>query len=204
MLEEFEALLQGGPREVTIDYSSPHRDHALERLSSLDRVEVIGDIALYYLPYVDRLALHDLDIRMPCLRRDREATVRSYMKKLEVRDRRRRWNSGVFRNLLDSSSEKLYRNHLVEHEGDRWVRDRKWDKCYPTFDATGLEDALRQYWDHYYETAAKLEATYPSSFKVFEMEELNTEEGQKSILRFLGYEDSLALGSFHMNESRTA
>lgn len=199
MVREFTDVMAGGPREVTIDLSSPHRDDPMQRLHSLPRVEVMGDIAMYYLPYVPLMAQMGVDIRFVCIKRDREATIRSFVRKMHTVDWRTAPGTSLLRDLLRQSEPRQYRNHFVSHDGTRWLPDPKWDKLFPKFDAASLEEALGLYWDHYYAEAEALKARFPGMVDIFPMEALNSEEGQAAILSFCGFDQAPVLKRIHAN-----
>ena len=62
--------------------------------------------------------------------------------------------------------------------------DPVWDPCFPKYPAD-RETACGQYWDDYYHRAERWERLFPARFRVFEVEDLNTEDGQHAILDFL-------------------
>ena len=62
-------------------------DHGLQNNVSercfVDRKNIVGDVASYYLPYVeDFLAIHD-DIRFLCLQRSQESVTAEFQRRLE-------------------------------------------------------------------------------------------------------------------------
>jgi hypothetical protein len=185
MLEEFRAVLAGGPREITVDLASRRRADQLPRLRSLAKVSTIGDVASYYLPYAAMLAKMP-DVRMPVLRRDKDATVASFVKVMRIR---RGWIRTVIdgvATLVRRRPYRRFRNHWVAHDGRQWRRSVKFDKLFPKFQTDSLEDAITQYWDLYYRTAEELAARYPGRLRIFDVEDLNTESGQRAILEFCG------------------
>jgi len=138
---------------------------------------LVGDVALYYLNYVEYLLSLNPHIKFFCLQRDRASTVASYMK--HTKDR----------------------NHWMPHDGIVWQK-HSWDNCYPKYEVLSKENALERYWDDYYLTANQLQTKYPHSFRLFQTTTLNTEAGQKAILSFLGIENMrLSLG-IHFNSAR--
>ena len=124
-------------------------------------MQLVGDVAFYYLPYVRQILALKPDARFICLKRDRQATVDSYVVKAEQR------------------------NHWVQHDGSRWKLD-KWDHCYPKYAACDLAEAIGRYWDDYYRRAAALESDFPLALRIFSMESLNSAAGQHAIFDFLG------------------
>ena len=97
----------------------------------------VGDVALSYLPYAELLLEEHPDARLLVLRRDREQTVRSYM----------RLAGG--------------RNHFVRRGAGEWRADPEWDRCYPDYDEPDLEIALTRFWNDYYQRAEALAARHP-------------------------------------------
>lgn len=190
MLEEFRAVLAGGPREVTVDLSSRRRADPLPRLRSLERVTSIGDVASYYLPYASMLAEMP-DVRMPVLRRAKETTVASFVQVMRVRRRPMKVVVDRIAALVRGRPYQRFRNHWVEHDERRWRRSAKFDKCFPKFEADTLEEAIGYYWDLYYDTAEALATKYPDKIRIFEVDDLNTECGQRAILEFCGLRQTM-------------
>lgn len=185
MLEEFRAVLAGGPREITVDLAARLRADPLPRLRSLEAVTAIGDVASYYLPYASMLAKMP-DVRMPVLRRDKGATVASFVRVMGIRRKPTRVVIDGIATLLRRRPYQRFRNHWVEHNGHRWRRSVRFDKCFPKFQAGTLEEAIGQYWELYYCTVDALEAKCPDKVRTFDVEDLNTESGQRRILEFCG------------------
>jgi len=121
-----------------------------------------GDVAYYYLPYVEYMIESGIDVSFVCLQRNRFDTIRSYLRKTAGR------------------------NHWVDHDGKYWTRDPNYDKTYPSYLSSSKEQALGFYYDEYYSTAQKLQEKYPDKFKVFNTEDLNNEASVKEILDFIG------------------
>jgi glycosyltransferase involved in cell wall biosynthesis len=138
----------------------------LEHLGRIQRYggRLVGDVAFYYLNYVDQILKRYPDSTFICLKRDKAATVASYLA----------WTGN--------------KNHWTRrdsrHWTDQWCPDR-YDDCYPKFDA-GKELALGLYWDHYYSHAEYLQQQYPQRFRVFPLTSLADERGQTEILEFAG------------------
>lgn len=186
LINDFVDIINGGERAVTIDYTSPNRSAPLERLKNMERVNVIGDIGFYYLPYVERVISTEIDVKIPCMKRDKQDVLRSYINKFKVNSEKKR--SNIFRKILNNRDfDSIYRNPFIDHNGAGWVKDVKWDKCYPKFgDSISLEDGLSLYWDMYYEYVDVLSNKYPDKVKIFDINEMNTEEGRRRILSFCG------------------
>jgi hypothetical protein len=81
------------------------------------------------------------------------------------------------------------KNHWMAHDGHIWKKD-PWDPCFPNYDANTKEEAVGFYWDHYYTVAYKLQRQYPNAFQIFPTEALNSADGQKRLLSYIGIHDS--------------
>lgn len=143
---------QGAEREI---------ERFLDWCESATNLKLVGDVAFYYLPYVEYMLSINPRIKFVCLQRPRKDTVASYV----------RWTKG--------------KNHWLSHNGTTWSLD-VWDQCYPKYDVLNKREAIGLYWDEYSSSASELEVKYPDSFGVFSVETLNIESGQREILSFLG------------------
>jgi hypothetical protein len=101
------------------------------------------DVGYYWLYHVPLILSFNGDARFLCLKRNKEDTVESFLKR-PIK--------------LDSI-----------------VRDY-------------TKEGFASYHDAYYLTAENYERQYPDSFKVFNMQALNSLEGQEEMLKFLGIE----------------
>lgn len=204
MLREFEDLCTGKDRNISIDYTSPKRNIPLEKLPKMGSIEVVGDIALYYLTYVPFLCSKDMDIRIPCIKRNKDETVNSFIRKMKVPISRQ--PDTIYSKLRKIIGDKeiiknRYRNHWIEHDGSVFEKDMKWDKCFPKFDAKDLREALGLYWDYYYEKANYFERKYPDKVRIFDIEDLNNLAGKNSILSFCGYTSTNISDQYHTNKA---
>ncbi len=124
--------------------------------------DITGDIAFYYLPYVPLIREAIPEVKFICMKREKEATVNSYIK----------WVG------------RLNFCPWINHDGRHWNFNH-WDQCYPKYNVPTIEEAVSLYYDEYYSIAEKYEQKYPSQFKIFGIEALNTEAGQQKIFDFL-------------------
>lgn len=207
-IDEFQTIVEGGdPSMLTVDLSRGVAARAYERLCRMSRVRLIGDIAFYYLTYVEQIAARNPEVRFVCLRRDRQATIRSWLAKSAIR----RWPSKRVADRLSAwiTRTPYYtaRNFWMEHDGSRWARDEVWDKCFPKFPGPTREEAIGQYWDYYYEEAEKLARALPQAFRIVDTEQINTPAGQSALLDFCGVppEEQVAVDAhIHKIATRTA
>jgi hypothetical protein len=202
-INEFQAILDGGdPRMLTIDMSRHTSVKTLEALCCIPKVRLIGDVAFYYLMYVEAIALHSSNVRFVCLKRDREQTVASWMRKSSVPMLRSKRIAARLSSLITREPFLESRNFWMEHDGTRWMKDDVWDKCFPKFEGPSKVDAIRQYWDYYYDEAERLQSKLGDIFRVYPVEALSDRVQQAELLRFCGLpQDELVLGQVHLHKS---
>jgi len=138
------------------------RDTAMGR----EGPSVRADVALNWTPHVETfLDWADRDgrsLRVVGLKRGRQETVDSYL----------RWKPNA--------------DHWSYH-ANRSQEPDKWDHAYPPDPgARSKAEAIGRFWDRVYRM---LESVEDDRLKVFRTEDLNTEEGVRSILSHCGYED---------------
>ena len=143
-----------------------HQLHVFRFLSKF--YHFVGDIAFYYLPYVPFIQEIILDVKFICMRRDRDATIKSYIN----------WVG------------RLNFCPWINHDGTQWNFNH-WDQCYPKYNVRTMEEAVALYYDEYYHTAEEFEKKYPRQFKIFWIDDLNTKEGQKKIFEFLNIQNPI-------------
>lgn len=148
-----------------------------ERLKYIIENNLDGDIGFYYLPYVDDILLRFKNVKFIVLKRDKESTIKSYIK----------WVGN--------------RNHWMMHDGTIWDIDNKWDRAYPKYVSKTREEALSNYYTEYYEICNKYEKIY-NNFKVFNTEDLNDHEKVNYILNFLGVENKNIVTNIKENEKK--
>lgn len=154
------------------DFSRDGIEKALKTMESRPQ-GVVGDVAFYYLPYVRYIAEARPDATFICLRRDREGTIESYMKKTEGRDH---WRPG---------------------EG----RPDHWDRMYPKFEAEDKRTAIGMYWEFYYRAVDELMRS-GVRVRTFDMSSLNDEKAVAEILGFCDLESDRPMSGVWKNESR--
>ena len=187
---EFEAILTGGdPSYLTVDLGRKPSVETYDRLCGMKKVSLIGDIAFYYLSYVEDILAISKNVRFVCLKRDRTATIRSWLKKSHIQRWRSKWIGERFAALLQRIPFHESKNFWMDHDGSEWRLDPIWDKCFPNFDAKSKEEAIGKYYDFYYAEAEKLAKKHPGEFKIFHLEDINTDEGKAEILDFCGISD---------------
>jgi len=203
-IEEFQAILDGGdPSRLTVDLSRKVAARAYDELCGMNRVRLLGDIAFYYLTYVERIAEANPDVRFLCLRRDREETIESWLRKSAIE----RWPSKRLADRLASLITRMpyhtARNFWMEHDGSEWALDPVWDKCFPKFPGPTRREAIGQYWDYYYEESERLAQRLPGCFRLVETNRLNDRATQQDLLTFCGVEPAeQVFTDAHIHQSR--
>ncbi len=138
---------------------------------------MVGDVALYYLPYVQEILSRFPSAKFVVLQRARVETIRSYVS----------WVPQC--------------NHWMRHDGSEWNLNN-WDSCYPKYEAESREEALGQFWDDYYGTVELLCKKYSDAIRLFRMEELNSSAGVRRILDFCGFDEAKVTVGIHRNQGR--
>jgi hypothetical protein len=129
---------------------------------------LIGDVASFYLPYVDAAIALEPSIRVVVLERPREEVVESFV----------RWLDRVHALPL---------NHWAAEPAPGWHHDPVWSRIFPKYPIADREEAIRRYWDEYHETATTLAKRFPENVRIFPMHEtLNTDTGVADLLSFVG------------------
>lgn len=185
-ISEFGRIVKGGdPRYLTVDMSRGVAASRYEQLKTMSSVDMIGDIAHYYLRYVDEIIAHDADVKFVCLKRNREKTIASWQRRVAMYRWPSKWLADRLGSWIMRQPFHKSRNPWMEHDGSEWAIDPVWDKCFPKYDAPDMESAIAMYWDDYYERANVLKERHPGSFIVVKTEDLDTPAGQKLVLDFL-------------------
>lgn len=186
-IKEYEAILDGGdPSYLTVDLGRKQSADKYDALSQMKEVSLLGDIAFYYLTYVEDIIAISNRVRFVCLKRDRSQTINSWIKKSRIERWRSKWWGERLSALMQRIPFHESKNFWMDHDGTEWRLDPVWDKCFPTFKASSKDEAIGKYYDYYYEEAEKLTLKHPEVFKIIELDRLNTEEGKTEIMNFCG------------------
>ena len=138
--------------------------------------KIFGEVSFYMLPYLELLINNYPYIKFICTVKSRKKTFNDILNEF-INE-----NNFLLRILL---FRKKYKNHLSDHEGQKWRKDYILDKCYPKFKVETLNDAVGQYIDLYYNNIKMLEKKYPKNFQTFYSDELKSKYGRKKIYNFL-------------------
>jgi hypothetical protein len=134
-----------------------------ERLSHFSNAtaSLIGDVAYFYLPYLEPFIQIIPDIKIICLERDRQGVINSYMSKAQW------WN------------------HWRNNDAADWVDNNLWDVTFPKYDSRDKSKAIGTYWDDYRRKIRIVAKTHPKNIRIFHIDVLNTKRGLKRIFDFL-------------------
>ena len=127
----------------------------------------VGDVSHWWLPYIDTLMDSYNDVRVVVLKRDRKATVDSFLK-------------------IKGGTGKRAINHWIDHDGKFWTKNI-WDECYPKYETSNMKEAIEYYWEEYYEIVDNLMKRFPEAIRVFSTEQLSDPELQSDLLSFCGF-----------------
>jgi hypothetical protein len=122
---------------------------------------VVGDVAYFYLPYLEEFIRVFPNVRIICLERERQAVIDSFMWKTQ------------------------WRNRWYNHEGTEWIKDHVWDVTFPKYDIVDKPKAIGAYYDEYRKRIRLVAQAYPGNVQIFGIAVLNTMQGQRAIFDFL-------------------
>lgn len=186
-INEFQTILNGGnTSKLTVDFTRNVSVKSYAKLVQKKNVELIGDIAHYYLSYVDTIAKLNSNVRFVCLKRNKEDTVKSWLKKTSIHRWRSKKIADRFKSIIMRTPYYQSYNHWIDHSGEKWKVDPIWDKCFPKFKTHNKKEAIEMYWDYYYEKADDLASKLKEIFLIVDIKKLNSSEGQSEILTFCG------------------
>jgi hypothetical protein len=186
-IEEFEAIVAGGdPSRLTVDLAREVSARRYDQMRHMRRVSLIGDIAFYYLSYVDEIVARHPGVRFVCLKRDKATTVRSWMQKSSLGYWRSKYIGERISAAITREPFRDSRNFWMNHDGTKWLHDPVWDKCFPKFPGPTKKEAIEQYWDFYYEKADTLALNYPNVFRIVASDGIDDQNYQVELLNYCG------------------
>ena len=139
----------------------------LERILERRSERFIGDVASFYLPYVEQAIQFDPDIRIICLQRPCEEVV-----------------AGFSRSVDKAST--VPTNYWCKELPPGWFDDPIWTRIFPKYDTPDRSEALRLYWSEYYERAKALIRRFPDNIRLWDTTILTTQDGVREVLTFAG------------------
>jgi len=132
---------------------------------------LIGDIAFYNLWWWEEIIELCGDVKFVCIKRNKEDTVNSLVQKCGRRCRR----NGLWRDYWS-------KEEFIEVNGVTYKRfGTTWSRCFPNMSGKTITDRAANYYDLYYELVEKIKG----DVEVFDVEDLNSREGQDKIFDFL-------------------
>ncbi len=172
------SLLLSGCRESSVqhEFEAPHNalpwefDQAFaeakaERIRSFSG-KLRGDVAFYYLNYVDFFFESLPDLRVVHIYRDKQSVVDSFLRKTEGR------------------------NHWMKNP-ENFSPDALWDKCFPKYEeAANKSEAIGRYYDEYMRGAAALMSRHANRLMHVNVRDLNNPNLQNLLFDFLEVPES--------------
>jgi len=204
-IREFQTILDGGEKNrLAIDYSRPASVATYTEMQKMDSISMMGDIAFYYLTYVDEILAINPSVRFVCIKRDRHETIESWLVKSAINRWPSLWLADKLKSLITRTPFYKAKNYWQEHDGSEYKLDPVWDSVFPNMEAANRREAIGKYWDYYYAEAEKTAELHPDNFRIFPIEAMSNPEGQKGILEFIGIaEDEMVVrDKFHAHEMR--
>lgn len=135
-----------------------------------DGTKFVGDIGFYNTIHVDTIINNEHSAKIVILEGDREKTIKDWM----------------------TFSKEV--NPWTNPQSKYWdkEKDKMSDICayFPNKYDLPKEEALQKFYDEYYMVARRSQFKYPGYIRVWNADLLNTEEGRRQILKFIGYTDS--------------
>ena len=129
---------------------------------------IIGDVAYYWLHYVKGLLLYS-STKFICLKRARNEVIESHWTELD-----------------GSPIEKPPTFPGMKTVGINLIGDTLLSEDSP-ITMQSVKEHTGKMWDSYYQRAEHFERMRPENFRIFPIEDLNSEEGVKEILNFAGF-----------------
>jgi hypothetical protein len=150
----------------------------LWRDTAREETALVGDVALQWTWHCRTLLRWSdetgRDVRIVGLRRDREATIASYLS----------WVGD--------------KNHWKRHDGREFEHD-PWDHAYPVYpSAESRSEAIGRYWDEVYEHLGTIR---DDRLRVYDVSALNDADQVVRILQFVGVDDPTVEPGIHANPS---
>jgi hypothetical protein len=132
------------------------------------KARLLGDVASFYLPYLEDAIAVEPDIRIVCFKRPREEVIASLCQ----------WTDQMT---------PLPTNHWAKQPAPGWHHDVTRSRTFPQYDTQNREEGAGCYWDEYYRKIDDLARQYPEHIRCFDTyETLNTESGLSGMLSFIG------------------
>lgn len=131
-----------------------------------DKIRSVGDIGFYNLLHVDNIINNEHSCKFVCLNGDKEEMVKDWLA-----------FSGNFNFWTDPNSK--HWNGCQRHQYEVFFPKYNFPK----------EQALTKFVDDYYMICQRAVLKYPGYVRIMDKSVLDTEEGQKELLSFIGYKE---------------
>lgn len=119
----------------------------MERWAAKHEEQILGDVATFYLPYVEQAIAFDPDVRIVCLQRPCDEIVAAYCRQIDQHF-------------------SVPTDHWSAVPAPGWSHDPLWTRTFPQYDAPDRVTALRMYYDDYYTRANDLARRFPANFRL--------------------------------------
>ncbi len=140
----------------------------IERWRATRKARLIGDVASFYLPYLEEAIECEPGIRIVCLKRPVEEIVRAFC------------------NWLDGAHP-VPTDHWLKRPAAGFYHDPFWTRIFPQYDVASREEGIARYCEEYYRVAGELAGKWPENVRIFDWRSvLEREAGQREMLSFVG------------------
>jgi hypothetical protein len=157
----------------------------LARWKSAFQEQLVGDVATFYLPYVEQAIERDPGIRIVCLKRSRDEVI------------------SAFSQFLNETAP-LPINHWTTTPGATGHHDPLWTQTFPQYETQDRAEGIARYWSEYYKRADDLGRQYPDNVIVIDVHSLTTADGVRRVLDFVGIDRELQVVVTGQQPPRTA
>ncbi len=145
----------------------PGIEGRIARWKSMFREGLIGDVAPFYLPYVEAAIESEPGLRIICLRRPQDEFVAAFIDFLQ-------------------QNYPLPINHWTTDLTSGWHHDPLWTQTFPQYETSSRTEGLSRYWQEYYEKAEQFADEYPNNVLLIDFDQLISEQGVRRLLDFVG------------------
>jgi len=135
----------------------------------------VGDVALYYLPYIEYILKKYPSTKFICLKRSKKETINSFMRA-----------TPFYNHWTDPSLMKDKGEFYIDYKGKKWTK-HYWNNLFPNYNNKSKEKAIGLYWEDYYKKISELKKKYPRNIIILNTREaLNSKKGISKMLSFIG------------------
>lgn len=144
------------------------RPGILERFRRWARMDaaLVGDVAAFYLPYVEDAITGHSTAKMICLKRPKDEIIAGFSRQLDA-------------------MQPAPMDHWSERPAG-FRQDPLWTLTFPQYETSDRTEAIGRYWDEYYQRADDLARRFPTRFRIIDTDMLTSESGVRDMLDFVG------------------